>query len=110
MAYCKLDDKGRITIPKEFRGRLREGGVARWDESTGSLRIDPMAKKKAYVEIDVICEPEDLLRAAWAAKVAIVPVGEANGNAVLGCYGEYEALRGFCEYVGYDPDDLDYSF
>lgn len=109
MAYCKLDDKGRITIPKEFRGRLREGGVARWDTLSDSLRIDPVATKRSFVEIDVICEPEEILKAAWAHKVAIVPVGEANGNAVLGCYGYYGDLRKFCEYVGYDPDDLDFE-
>ena len=104
---CKPDSRGRILLPTQSRKMFREG--ARITQTPGSdiMRIEPLDRGKVTAEVDVICDPKELIPQAWHYNVTFIPVGEANGNAVIRITGSYNDVRSFCASLGYPEEDFD---
>ena len=56
------------------------------------------------IELDIICDPLDLIADAWSYHVTFLPVREENGNAVIWIVGEHDAVKAFCESLGYEDE------
>ena len=104
---CKVDSRGRVLLPVKIRKIFKAGARITAQPNSSVMTLEPLVRNKVTAEVDVICDPKELIGQAWSHRVAIKPVGEANGNAVIEATGEYADVKSFCSSLGYPPEDFD---
>lgn len=104
---CKTDNRGRILLPIQIRKRFEGGARITSRPDSDIMSLEPLVKGRVTAEVDIFCEPQEIVTQAWHYKVAFVPVGEENGNAVIRVTGSYNDVRSFCGSLGYPEEDFD---
>ena len=106
--YVKIDEKGRILLPKAMRSMFEKYVKIEHEEGSNVATLTSLKRGFVVAEADVINSAYELVQQAWQHNVTLMPVGTTNGNDVIHVYGQYADVKRYFETLGYDKDFDDY--
>ena len=104
----RIDEKGRILLPKEIRKSFKSSATIAWESQTSCGKIYPSNPRVVTVEVDVTFEPDEAtMKFVWKHEVALLYLGicPENGWYTIRLIGKEDDVRRVLLTWGWDDEE-----